>query len=73
MVWIGHKGIIIKNYSSLPITADEIEWISTLINRHHGRKRERLVELFNRVLNYENQLLQTQTQEAYISQEQISI
>lgn len=71
MVWIGHKGIIIKNYSDLPITADEIEWISSLINKHRGHKRERLVELFNRVLNHENQLLRTQSQEAYISQEQI--
>jgi hypothetical protein len=65
MVWIGHKGIIMKNYDSCSMSADEIEWISKLINRHKGRKRERLVDIFNRVLNHENQLLQIQTQEIY--------
>lgn len=63
MVWIGHKGTIIKNYGRSAINADEIEWISSLINKHNGRKRERLVEIFNRVLNHESQLLQTQLQE----------
>lgn len=52
MVWIGHKGIIMKSMpGNTALTADEIEWISSLINRHRGRKRERLVEIFNRVLS----------------------
>ena len=56
MVLIGRHSPIIKSYisDSIPITYDEAEWLSGLINRHKGRKRERLVELFNRVLKTEN-------------------
>lgn len=55
MVLIGRHGAIIKSYisNSVPITHDEAEWIGSLINRHSGRKRQRLVEIFNRVLSYD--------------------
>lgn len=56
MVFIGRPRPVIKNYVSneLPMTSDEIEWISSLINRHHGRKRDRLVDIFNRILQLES-------------------
>ena len=52
MVFIGRYNPIVGTYISanLPITYDEADWLASLINRHKGRKRERLVELFNRVL-----------------------
>jgi hypothetical protein len=55
MVLIGRHGSIIKSYiaDGVPITHDEAEWLAGLINRHSGRKRERLVEMFNRVLSTE--------------------
>jgi hypothetical protein len=60
LVFIGRPRPVIKNYvgDNLPLTMDEIEWISTLVNRHHGHKRDRLVELFNRFLQLESQRLQ---------------
>lgn len=53
MVLIGRHSPIIAQYidGDAPITYDEAEWLASLINRHSGRKRERLVELFNRVLS----------------------
>jgi hypothetical protein len=56
MVFIGRPRPVIKNYVSdqLPMTLDEIDWISSLINKHHGRKRDKLIELFNRILQLES-------------------
>jgi hypothetical protein len=55
MVLIGRHGSIIKSHiaDGVPITHNEAEWLASLINKHKGRKRERLVELFNRVLSTE--------------------
>lgn len=58
LVWIGHKNtVIVKSMANIgiPMSADEVDWITKLINRHHGRKRDRLVEIFNRVLNNSEQ------------------
>jgi hypothetical protein len=53
MVFIGRHGSIIKSYiaDGVPITHEEADWLASLINNHRGRKRERLVEMFNRVLS----------------------
>lgn len=53
MVLIGRHGSIIQSYiaDGVPITHEEAEWLASLINKHHGKKRERLVEMFNRVLS----------------------